>query len=185
MPWCQLACKSANYRDRPQLAGHWQGAGRALARHSVAADVTSAQRASSRVRTVIGKRNRDQEGTDFMNVALWMAAGMLAAAALASGALKLAMPKAKLAAQRGGEWTNGFSAGQIKVIGVLEVLAAFGFVLPRLLDVAPVMVPVTALCWMALMAGAAITHGRLRQGKLVMAVAVYFAVAAFVAVGRF
>jgi hypothetical protein len=119
-----------------------------------------------------------------MNVALWIASGLLALGALAGGTIKVVTPRAKLTAQRGGEWTNGFSAAQIKVIGGLEVLAAFGLVLPRLLDVAPVMVPVTALCWMALMVGATITHGRLGQGKLAMVTTMYFAIAAFVVVGR-
>ncbi|GAA2012713.1 DoxX family protein [Catenulispora yoronensis] len=120
-----------------------------------------------------------------MNVALWIAAGLLAAVALVGGAVKVAIPKAKLAAQRGGEWTQGISAGSIKAIGALEVLAAFGLVLPRLLDIAPVMVPVTAVCWMALMVGATTLHGRLGQGKLAMVTAAYFGLAVFVAVGRF
>jgi hypothetical protein len=52
------------------------------------------------------------------------------------------------------------------------------------LDVVPVMVPVTAVCWVALMIGAMFTHGRLGQFKLVM-VNVYLVLAAFIAVGRF
>ncbi|NUR57364.1 MAG: DoxX family protein [Catenulispora sp.] len=119
-----------------------------------------------------------------MDVALWIAAGFLAVVALAGGAMKVVTPKAKLAAQRGGEWTNGFSAGLIKSIGTLEILAAFGLVLPRLLDIAPLLVSVTALCWMALMVGAALTHRRLGQDKLVLVTVAYFGVAAFVAVGR-
>lgn len=120
-----------------------------------------------------------------MNVALWIAAGLLAVVALAGGAIKVVTPKAKLAAQRGGEWTAGFSVEMIKGIGVLEILAACGLVLPRLLDVAPVLVAVTAVCWMALMVGAAITHGRLGQGRLALVTVAYFGIAAFVAVGRF
>jgi hypothetical protein len=119
-----------------------------------------------------------------MNVALWIATGLLAVVALAGGTIKVVTPKAKLAAQRGGEWTNLFSAGVIKTIGALEILAAIGLVLPRLLDVAPVMVSITALCWMALMVGAAFTHQRLGQDKLVLATVAYFGIAAFVAVGR-
>ncbi|GAA1998485.1 DoxX family protein [Catenulispora subtropica] len=120
-----------------------------------------------------------------MNVALWIAAGLLAVVGLVGGALKVVTPKAKLAAMRGGEWTQGLSDGLIKGIGVLEVLAAFGFVLPRMLDIAPVMVPVTAVCWMALMVGATVTNQRVGQGKLAVATVMYLAIAAFVAVGRF
>ena len=50
---------------------------------------------------------------------------------------------------------------------------------------APVMVPVTAVCWVALMIGAMITHGRLGQYKLVVVNAVYVVLAVFIAVGRF
>ena len=44
--------------------------------------------------------------------------------------------------------------------------------------------PVTAACWVALMIGAIITHGRLGQYKLVMVNLVYVALAVFIAVGR-
>ena len=68
---------------------------------------------------------------------------------------------------------------------MLELLAAVGLILPAVVDVAPVMVPVTAVCWVALMIGAMITHGRLGQVGLVMVNVVYVALAVFVAVGRF
>ena len=67
----------------------------------------------------------------------------------------------------------------------LELLAAVGLIPPAALDIAPVMVPVTAVCWVLLMVGAMITHGRLGQFKFVMLTFVYFALAAFIAWGRF
>ncbi len=120
-----------------------------------------------------------------MNVALWIAAGLLAAVALAGGISKTFVPKAKLAAAHGGEWTAGASAGFVKTLGVLELLAAVGLILPAIVDVAPVMVPVTAVCWVLLMIGAMITHGRLGQYKLVLLNLAYLALAAFIAWGRF
>jgi hypothetical protein len=53
------------------------------------------------------------------------------------------------------------------------------------LGIAPVMVPVTAVCWVLLMLGAMITHGRLGQFKFMMLNSVYLALAAFIAWGRF
>jgi hypothetical protein len=53
------------------------------------------------------------------------------------------------------------------------------------LDIAPVMVPVTAVCWGLLMVGAMITHSRLGQFKFAMLNLVYFALAVFIAWGRF
>ncbi|MFA1550872.1 DoxX family protein [Actinomadura chokoriensis] len=120
-----------------------------------------------------------------MNLILWIAAGLLAVVALIGGITKTFIPKEKLAAQPGGEWTGQFGAGFVKTLGVLEILAAAGLILPAALDIAPVMVPVTAVCWVLLMIGAMITHGRLGQFKLSMLNLVYLALAAFVAWGRF
>jgi len=120
-----------------------------------------------------------------MNLALWIAAGLLALVALAGGVSKTFVPKAKLAAHDGGQWTEEASVGFVKTLGVLELLAAFGLILPAVVDIAPVMVPVTAVCWVALMIGAMITHGRLGQFPLVMLNLAYLALAAFIAWGRF
>jgi hypothetical protein len=120
-----------------------------------------------------------------MNLILWIAAGLLAAVALAGGTSKTFVPKAKLAAAHGGEWTAGASVGFVKTLGVLELLAAVGLILPAIVDIAPVMVPITAVCWVLLMVGAMITHGRLGQSRLVLVNLVYLALAAFIAWGRF
>lgn len=121
-----------------------------------------------------------------MNLALWIAAGLLAAVALAGGASKAFVPKAKLAATAGGEWTADASVGFVKTLGVLELLAAVGLLLPALVGIAPVLVPVTATCWVLLMIGAMITHVRHGGFTKVLALnVVYLALAAFVAWGRF
>jgi len=120
-----------------------------------------------------------------MNLTLWIAAGLLAAVALTGGITKTFVPKAKLAAAHGGKWTAGVSVGFVKTLGVLELLAAVGLILPAIVDIAPVMVPVTALCWVLLMIGAMITHGRLGQSKLVLLNLAYLALAVFIAWGRF
>jgi hypothetical protein len=119
-----------------------------------------------------------------MHTTLWIAAGLLALVALVGGVSKTFVPKARLAAQPGGEWTAQASVGFVKALGVLELLAAVGLILPALLDIGTVMVPVTALCWIALMIGAMITHGRLGQMQFVALNSVYLAVAAFIAWGR-
>jgi hypothetical protein len=120
-----------------------------------------------------------------VNLTLWIAAGLLAVVALTGGITKTFLPREKLAAHRGGEWTGRAPAGFVKTLGVLELMAAAGLILPAALDIAPVMVPVTAVCWVLLMVGAMITHGRLGQFGLAMLNVGYLAVAAFVAVGRF
>lgn len=119
-----------------------------------------------------------------MNLALWIAAGVLAAVALTGGITKTFVPKEKLAAAHGGGWTGDASTGFVKTLGVLELLAAAGLVLSAALDIAPVLVPITAVCWIALMVGAAITHRRRGENGLVLLNLAYLAIALFIAVGR-
>ncbi|MEW2399223.1 DoxX family protein [Streptomyces sp. NPDC046862] len=120
-----------------------------------------------------------------MNLALWIAAGLLAAVALTGGISKTFVPKEKLAAAHGGGWTEDAGTGFVKTLGVLELLAAVGLILPAVVDVAPVLAPVTAVCWLLLMVGAMITHGRRGESGFVMLNLIYFLLAAFVAWGRF
>jgi len=120
-----------------------------------------------------------------VNIILWFAAGLLALVALVGGFTKTFIPKEKLERHDGAAWTRGVSPTFVKTLGVLELLAAVGLILPAVVDVAPVMVPVTAVCWVALMIGAMITHARLGQFKLVLVNSVYVALAVLIAVGRF
>jgi len=112
-----------------------------------------------------------------MNLALWIAAGLLAAVALTGGITKTFVSREKLAAVHGGGWTADVSPGFVKTLGVLELLAVGGLLLPLL-------TPLTALCWIALMIGAMITHGRRGEGGLVVLNLAYLALAAFIAWGR-
>jgi uncharacterized membrane protein YphA (DoxX/SURF4 family) len=120
-----------------------------------------------------------------MNTALWIIAGLLAAAFLAGGTIKLALPKRTLAAAPGGGWVEDFRAGNVKAIGTLEVLAAIGLVLPAVLGIAPVLVPLAAVGLVLLMIGAIITHLRRHEAKPILANVAYLALAVFVAWGRF
>lgn len=119
-----------------------------------------------------------------MNIVLWVIAGLLAAAFLAAGTLKLTRSKEQLAAS-GLAWTEDFAPRTIKLIGALEVAAALGLVLPAVLDVAPVLVPLAAVGLVALMVGAALTHLRRREPAMIVVNLVLLALAAVVAWGRF
>ncbi|GKQ34353.1 DoxX family protein [Streptomyces sp. A012304] len=120
-----------------------------------------------------------------MNLALWIAAGLLAAIALSGGLTKMVVPREKLAAARGGGWVADNGVAFLKTLGVLELLAAAGLILPAVLDIAPALVPVTAVCWVLLMVGAMITHGRRGESAFMAVNLVYLALAAFIAWGRF
>ncbi|HEX2575129.1 MAG TPA: DoxX family protein [Aquihabitans sp.] len=119
-----------------------------------------------------------------MNIVLWVVAGVLAVAFLGAGLMKLAQPKKKLA-ESGMGWTDDFSDGTVKGIGVLEVLGALGLILPAVFDVATVLVPIAATGLALLMLGAAATHARRKEPSMIVVNLVLFALAAFVAWGRF
>jgi hypothetical protein len=118
-----------------------------------------------------------------MNVALWIVAGLLAAASLGSGATKLIQPKEKLASRYG--WVEEFSAGHVKAIGTLEVLAAVGLILPAALDIAPVLVPLAAVGLLLLFGGAVITHLRRHEAQVIASPMAQLALAVLVVWGRF
>jgi uncharacterized membrane protein len=119
-----------------------------------------------------------------MNIALWVVAGLLAVAFLAAGLMKVTTPKAKLVERL--PWAADYSDGQVKGIGIVEVLGAVGLILPGITGIAPVLVPLAATGLAIVMVLAAIMH--LRRGDGFAAVVpniVLFALAVFVAWGRF
>ena len=119
-----------------------------------------------------------------MNIVLWIIAGVLAAAFLAAGVMKLVQPMEKLAASGMG-WTESFSSGAVKTIGALELLAAVGLTLPALLHIAPILVPLAALGLVLIMIGAIVTHARRKENQMIGANVVLLILAAVVVWGRF
>jgi hypothetical protein len=120
-----------------------------------------------------------------MNIALWIVAGLLAAALLASSA-KLFVSKEKMAGFGAAtRWVEDFSPGALKTIGGLEFLAAVGLILPAVLGIAPVLVPLAATGAVLLFVGAISTRLRRGERATVVGDVVYLALAAFVAWGRF
>lgn len=119
-----------------------------------------------------------------MNVVLWILAGLLAAAFVGAGAMKVSRSREQLAAA-GMAWTEDFSPGMVKLIGALEVLAAIGLILPAVLDIAPVFVPLAALGLVLMMIGAVVVHARRKELRTVAPSVVLLVLAAVVAWGRF
>ncbi|THV41843.1 DoxX family protein [Glycomyces buryatensis] len=121
-----------------------------------------------------------------MNIALWIVTGLLAAALLVSTS-KAFVPREKMVKAGGSaaEWVMDFSPGALWAIAALEFLAVIGLILPAVLDILPVMVPVTAVCVALLFAGATIMRLRRGERKTAAGDVLYFLLAVFVAVGRF
>ncbi|MEZ5372927.1 MAG: DoxX family protein [Microthrixaceae bacterium] len=120
-----------------------------------------------------------------MNTALWIIAVILAAAFTAAGAMKLARTRQEMAAA-GMDWADDLSDGQVKAIGLVEVLGGIGVVLPALVDIAPVLVPLAATGLAVTMVGAAVFHIRRNDPLAGLAPSLLLgALAIVVAVGRF
>ncbi|WP_219987210.1 DoxX family protein [Gracilibacillus dipsosauri] len=114
-----------------------------------------------------------------MNFVLWIATGLLALIALIGGISKTFMSKEKLAQSPGGGWVLDFNVVFLRFLGVLEILAALGLILPAVVDIFPILVPVTAVCWVLLMIGAIITHLRHGDAKPVVANIIYLLLAVY------
>ena len=119
-----------------------------------------------------------------MNIALWIAAGVLAVAFLAAGGVKVSTPRAKL--QERMAWVEDFTDGQVKAIGAVELLGAIGVVVPGILKIVPILVPLAATGLAITMVLAFVMHARRGEAKESLgANLVLLALALFVAWGRF
>ncbi len=118
-----------------------------------------------------------------MSTALWILQGLLAFAFAVAGSMKLLRTRDQLSSTMG--WVEDFSAGTIKMIGTLEILAVVGLVLPGLTGIAPVLTPLAASGLVLLMIGAAAAHMRRREWGNLVPVALLGGMAAVVAWGRF
>jgi len=118
-----------------------------------------------------------------MNIALWVVQILLALFFLMAGVVKATRPKEQLATNMG--WVEDFDGSQVKGIGVLEILGAFGLVLPGLFGILPILTPLAALGLALTMIGAAITHMRRNEYGYVVFNLIVMAFALFVAYCRF
>ncbi len=104
-----------------------------------------------------------------MTITLWIINGLLALLFLASGSMKLARPKAALVTNGMG-WAQDFSDGNVKLIGLAELLGGLGLILPFALGIAPVLTPIAAVCLAIIMVGATLTHARRKESPMGSAV---------------
>jgi hypothetical protein len=82
-------------------------------------------------------------------------------------------------------WVEDFSDQQVKGIGVLEILGAIGLILPPIVDILPILAPIAAIGLVLTMGGAAMTHMRRNETKMMIPNAVLGVLALVVAIGRF
>lgn len=119
-----------------------------------------------------------------MNIALWVAQGLLAVTFLSSGTAKATMSKDRMIAS-GQSGVAPFPLAFIRFIAVCEIVGAFGLVLPQATGIAGVLTPIAAAALAVIMIGAAFAHRSLGEYKQVFGVnLVLFLLCAFVVWGR-
>ncbi len=118
-----------------------------------------------------------------MNIALWILQVLLAIAFAMAGAMKASRSRTDL--QDRMAYVEDFSEQQITGIGVIEILAALGLVLPAITGIAPVLVPLAATGLVIVMVLAMVVHLRRGEAKMIAPNIVLGLVAAVIAWGRF
>ena len=118
-----------------------------------------------------------------MNVFLWILQIVLAAMFAMAGVMKATQPKDKLVEKL--PWVEDFSATTVRFIGVVELLAAVGLILPAATGIAVILTPLAATGLAIVMVLAMLTHGRRREPSAIVFNAVLLVVAVVIAWGRF
>ena len=115
-----------------------------------------------------------------MNIALWIAQGLLAAVFLFAGGMKLVMPIDEMMKQMPIPLPGWF----VQFTGIVEVLGAIGVILPWLLGIRPGLTPLAAAGLVIVMIGATaytLAAGQVAPALISLMVGI---LAAFVAYGR-
>jgi uncharacterized membrane protein len=118
-----------------------------------------------------------------MNIALWIAASLLALAFAAAGFMKVTTPAAKMMEQM--RWVTPGRLRAVRLLGALEILGAIGLILPLATGVAPILTPIAAAGLAITQMGAIPLHLRLGEKPQVPVNSLLLVLALFVAVGRF
>lgn len=114
-----------------------------------------------------------------MDIVAWVLQVLLAVMFGMAGLMKATQPKEKLATNL--VWVEDFSAGQVKIIGILEVLAAIGLIVPAVTKILPQLTGWAAVGLVLTMIGAMIVHYRRGEMSAIGMNAVLLIMAAVVA----
>ncbi len=123
-----------------------------------------------------------------MNLLLWILQILLAMVFSYSGINKSIYSERALVA-KGQTGVEGLPTGLIRFIGIAEILGSIGILLPCLINVFPLLTPVSALCLALIMVPAAIIHYKRipkskKEGNNVITNIVLFVMCLIVAYGR-
>lgn len=100
--------------------------------------------------------------------------------------MKLGKSRGELLKQKDMSWVENVSAGNIKLIGLLEVLAGIGLLVPQLTGILPWLTPFAALGLVLTMLGALALHVKRGDGmKAISGNIILMLLVGFIAIGRF
>lgn len=116
-----------------------------------------------------------------INIILWVLQVLLAAAFGMAGFLKVSKPMEELLAA-GMTFVSDYSAGTVRLIGIIELTGAAGMILPSSLRIRPILTPLAAAGFAVLMVLAIFQH--LSREESFMPNVVLLLFAAFVVWGR-
>ena len=121
-----------------------------------------------------------------MNTVLWIVQGLIAVMFAMAGLMKLSKSRDDLMKQKDMIWVESVSAGNIRLIGLLELLAAVGLIVPQLTGILPWLTPLAALGLVLTMEGAVALHVKRGDGmKMISRNILFMLLAGIVAIGRF
>jgi len=121
-----------------------------------------------------------------MNTVIWILQGLIAIMFAMAGFMKIIKPKEELKKQDRMAWVSDVSSSNLKMIGVLELLAAIGLIVPQLTGIQGWLTPLAAVGLAFTMIGALALHLRRGDGSQALVPDVMLLlIASFVAYGRF
>lgn len=100
-----------------------------------------------------------------MEIAFWIVAGLLAVFYLYAGGKKVAQSQEQLQPMMG--WVDRVPMPLVRTIGVLEVLGAFGLVLPPLTGIAPWLTIAAAIGLVLIQVGGIAVHLSRGEARLI------------------
>jgi uncharacterized membrane protein YphA (DoxX/SURF4 family) len=95
---------------------------------------------------------------DWWNAGLWLAQALLALVYLYAGIMKVSRSPDGLA-ELGWTWAPTMPPAFLRLLGIAEILGAFGVVMPVAMHILPVLTPVAALGLTVMQVAAIILHG--------------------------
>jgi hypothetical protein len=119
-----------------------------------------------------------------VNIALWIAQGLLALVYLAAGGLKVVRPREQLVTSGNFDWMKDSSDAGVKAVGLVEILGALGVILPWLTGIASILTPIAAIGLVAVQIGALRVHLVRNERQPLPANVLLLLLAAFATVGR-